>query len=305
MPEPEEFGLPQDLDAEEESPYFRRQKALGVHRRAYRRLRWVPFAALVLLPVGALGCFLGLYALSSPRFAVASSDDVIISGNQVVSRDEILNALGIPVNPMGGSGMNIFRMGLEEKRKQIESLSWVSSATLIRAYPHRLAIRVVERIPVAWANIGGQVRLIDRDGVFLEKPEDGTFDFPILTGMETVDQPAERHLRVALYQEFSRQVEPEMFPSGWVISEVDVADVDDLKALLVLGHESLRVHFGHKEFRERFHTFLILLPEVHKAQTRIDSVDLRYHNQVVVSPVSAPGGNARASAVATSTVPKP
>jgi len=305
MTEPEELGLPEDLAAEEESPYLRRQKALGVHRRAYRRLRWVLFAALVLLPVGALGCFLGLYALSSPRFALASPDDVIVSGNHFVSRDEILSGLGVPAIPMAGSGMNIFRLGLEEKRKQIESLPWVSSAILMRVYPHRLVVHVVERTAVAWANIGGQVKLIDSEGVFLEKPEGAAFDFPVLTGMETVDQPAERRFRVALYQEFSRQVEPEMFLSGWLVSEVDVSDVDDLKALLVLARESLRVHFGHKEFRERFHTFLTLLPEVRKAQTRIDSVDLRYRNQVVVSPASAPAENARAATVATSTVPKP
>jgi len=305
MVEPEELELPEDLEAEEESPYLRRQKALGVHRRAYRRLRWVLSAALVLVPVGALGCFLGLYALSSPRFALTSPDDVIVSGNHFVPRDEILSALGVPAVPMAGPGMNIFRLGLEEKRKQIESLPWVSSAILIRAYPHCLVVRVVERTPVAWANIGGQVRLIDSEGVFLDKPDGGNFDFAVLTGMDTVDQPAERRFRVALYQEFSRQVQPEMFPSGWLVSEVDVSDVDDLKALLVLGRESIRVHFGHKEFRERLHTFLTLLPEVHKAQTRVDSIDLRYRNQVVVSPAAASAENGRASAVATSTKPKP
>ena len=300
MTEIEELGLPEDLEGEEESPYLRRQKALGVHRRAYRRLRWVLFAALVLLPVGALGCFLGLYALSSARFAVASPDDVIISGNHFVSRDEVLSAVGVPAIPMAGSGLNIFRLGLEEKRKQVESLPWVRSATLMRAYPHRLAVHVVERTPVAWANIGGQVKLIDGEGVFLETPEGATFDFPVLAGLETVDQPAERRFRLALYQEFSRQVEPEMFPSGWLVSEVDVSDVDDLKALLVLARDSLRVHFGQKDFRERFHNFLTLLPEVRKAQAKIDSVDLRYRNQVVVSLASAP-----AATVASSAAPKP
>jgi len=47
------------------------------------------------------------------------------------------------------------------------------------------------------------------------------------------------------------------------------------------------------------------LPEVRKAQARIDSVDLRYRNQVVVSPVSVPVENAQAATVASSTAPKP
>jgi cell division protein FtsQ len=217
----------------------------------------------------------------------------------------VLSALGVPANPLTGPGMNIFRLGLEEKRKLIEALPWVNSATLMRAYPHRLGVQIVERTPVAWANVGGQVKLIDEVGEYLEKPEGTTFDFPVLTGLETVDQPSERQFRVALYQEFSREVEPEMFPSGWLVSEVDVSDVDDLKALLVLARDSLRVHFGHKEFRDRFHTFLTLLPEARKAQTRIDSVDLRYRNQVVVSPMSASMENARAATVASSAARRP
>jgi len=305
MAEPEELGLAEDLDAEEESPYLRRQKSLGVQRRTFRRLRWVLFAALVLLPGGALGCLLGLYAFSSPRFALTSPEDVVVTGNHFVSRAEILSAVGVPAMPIAGTGMNIFRLGLEEKRQQVESLPWVRAATLMRAYPHRLAVHIVERTPVAWANIGGQMKLIDSEGVFLEKPEGVTFDFPVLMGLEAVEQPSERRLRVALYQEFSRQVEPEMTPSGWLVSEVDLGDVDNLKVLLVLGRDSLRVHFGQSEFRARFHNFLTLLPEVRKAQARIDSVDLRYHNQVVVSPASAPVENIPATAVAASTAPKP
>jgi cell division septal protein FtsQ len=306
MAEPEELGLVEDLDADEESPYLRRQKALGVQRRTRRRLRWVLFAALVLVPVGALGCFLGLYVLSSPRFALTSPDDVVVTANHFVSRAEILSAVGVPAVATAGRGMNIFRMGLEEKRKQIESLPWVRSATLMRAYPHRLAVHIVERIPVAWANIGGQVKLIDGEGALLDKPEGATFDFPVLMGLDAVEQPAERRLRVALYEEFSQQVEPEMTPSGWLVSEVDLGDVDDLKALLVQAGESLRVHFGQSEFRQRFHNFLTLLPEIRKTQVRIDTVDLRYHNQVVVTPAAAPAENAPATeTVASSATSKP
>jgi cell division protein FtsQ len=291
MAEPMELGLVEDLDADEESPYLRRQKTLGVQRRMRRRLRWVLFAALVLVPVGALGCLLGLYVLSSPRFALTLPADVVVTGNRFVPRAEILSAVGVPAAPIAGRGMNLFRLGLAEKRKLIESLPWVQSATLMRAYPHRLAIHIIERTPVAWANIGGQVKLIDGEGVLLDKPDGATFDFPVLTGLDALEPPAERRLRVALYEEFARQVEPEMAGSGWLVSEVDLGDIDDLKALLVQAGESLQVHFGQSGFRERFHNFLTLWPEVRKTQTRIDTVDLRYHNQVVVMPAAIPAEN--------------
>jgi hypothetical protein len=94
----------------------------------------------------------------------------------------------------------------------------------------------------------------------------------------------ESRTRIALYQNFMRLLGEEISRSGWIVSEVDLADGDDLKALLVQGRETLQVHFGHEDFLERFHTFLALLPELRKSNARIDSVDLRYRNQVVVNP---------------------
>jgi hypothetical protein len=81
-----------------------------------------------------------------------------------------------------------------------------------------------------------------------------------------------------------RQVGEEISHSGWTVSEADLADGDDLKALIVQGRETLQVHFGHEDFLEHFHRFLTVLPELRKSHAPLDSVDLRYRNQVVVNP---------------------
>ena len=81
-----------------------------------------------------------------------------------------------------------------------------------------------------------------------------------------------------------RQLNEEAPRAGWLISEVDLSDADDLKALLVQGAETLQVHFGRKDFLDRFRIFLELLPELRKANTKLDSIDLRFRNQIVVSP---------------------
>jgi cell division septal protein FtsQ len=75
--------------------------------------------------------------------------------------------------------------------------------------------------------------------------------------------------------------------SGWLVSEVDLSDADDLKAVLVEGEDTILVHFGHQDFSERFHDFLALIPEMRASKSRINSVDLRYRNQVVVNPQPA------------------
>jgi cell division protein FtsQ len=184
--------------------------------------------------------------------------------------------------------VSIFRLGLEAKRKQVESLPWVQSATLTRVFPNRLLVRVTERAPVAFVNLGGRVSLVDSDAVVLEKPENATFDFPVLAGLDVATSVEERRARLALYQEFMRQLGDEAPRAGWLISEVDLADPDDLQALLVQGSETLQVHFGNQDFLERFHNFLPLLPELRQGKARLDSVDLRYRNQIVVNPQPHP-----------------
>jgi len=273
------------LEGEEDSPYLRRQKAVTVRRgRVSRRWRWVLFTVAVLIPTGLVGYFLAVFALTSPHFVLNSAEDVVVVGNRFVSREEILNALGMPLSGKAGTGINVFRLSLETRRKQVESIAWVHSATLVRVYPHRLVVQIVERLPVAFVNIAGHVGLVDAEGVMLEKPEAASFDFPMITGLEVSGSLEERRSRLDLYQGFLRDVSEEVARSGWMISEVDLRDAEDLNALMVQGRETLRVHFGHQDFLPRFKNFVALLPELRKSNERLDSVDLRYRNQIVVNP---------------------
>lgn len=280
--------LPEDLEPEEELPYRRRRKGVTVRRRRFasltRLLRWALWVVLVFAPLALAGYLLDTLAAESSLFRLDPAKDVDINGNQFVSREEIVSALGLSPS-VHAVEANIFRLSLDEKRRRVESISWIRSAVLNRVYPHRLVVHVVERTPVAFANVGGRVELVDREGALLEKPEKASFDFPILVGLDSVGGAPERKSCLMLYDEFSRQLAGELPRSGWLISEVDLGDADDLKALLVQGQETILVHFGHEAFGERFHTLLTSLPELRKTNPTIDSVDLRYRNQIVVNPV--------------------
>ena len=285
LTEEERTPLPEGFEGEEESPYFRRQKAVKVRRHHLAwGWRWVLFFTAVVPPVGITSYYLTTFALSSPRFELHSADDVQVTGNQFVSREEVANALGLPLHAGSGPGIKVFHLSLEAQRKQVEAIAWVRSAALTRILPNRLVVHVTERIPVAFTNAGDHLSLVDSDGVLLDKPESAFFDFPVITGLDSNASLDERRTRMALYQDFMRQLAEEISHSGWIVSEADLADSDDLKALLVQGRETLQVHFGHENFLDRFHTFLALLPELRKANAPLDSVDLRYRNQVVVNP---------------------
>ena len=280
--------LPGELEEEEESPFRRRQRAVPVRRGRFARLRrilrWSGFAVLVLLPVSYSGYRLAVFGLNSPRFMLTSGNDIVLEGNQYVSRGEVLNVLGFPSSGKLARGVSIFRLALDEKQKQLESIPWVKSATLTRAYPNHLSVSLVERSPVAFVNIEGRMKLVDVEGVLLDKPEKGTFDFPVLAGLSLGGGQEERVARLGLFQQFSQDIVSDAAASGWLVSEVDLTDADDLRAVLVQGRDTLLVHFGHTNFRERFQNFLTLLPEVRKSNNKIDSIDLRYRNQIVVNP---------------------
>lgn len=286
--------LPDDLDDQEEQPYRRRQRSIEVRRSRFpyrlgRAAGWLLLSAGVLVPLGYGSIHLLGYALASPRFQVNPDEDIVIDGSSFVSREEVLSALGQLHDSSVGGRNNIFLLNLDQARKQVESIPWVRSAIVNRVFPHRLAIRIVERTPVAFVNVGGKLKLVDGDGVLLEKPERANVTFPVLEGMDTPGDAGDRQARIRLYQDFAQQVADEASASGWLVSEVDLSDVDDLKALLVEGRETIQVHFGRNNFKERFRDFLALLPEVRATNTQIDSVDLRYRNQIVVNPRKASG----------------
>lgn len=295
--EQDDLAVPEELDGPEESPYLRRQKTVPMRRaRVSQRLKTALFILGVLIPVGLAGFGLATFALNSPLFVLSSPDDITVAGNHFVTREEVLGALGLPLTGNLREGTNIFRMSLDARRRGVETLPWVRSASVTRVLPHGLAVYVTERTPVAYANVAGRVSLVDDEGMLLEKPDSGAFDFPVVVGLENLAGIDERRARMTLYLEFMRQLGVEAPRAGWMISEVYLADGEDLKALLIHGQQTVQVHFGKKDFLARFQSLLKQLPEIEQSNDKLDSVDLRYHNQIIVTPqtpAAAPGAEKR------------
>ncbi len=280
-------------DAEQESPFRRRKREVVVRRgrvprRFWRVVKWLALTGLIAAPPVFCAYELTDYALTSPRFTLGGPGDIVLVGNRYVKPEDVQEALGIGSR----KAPNILRMSLDEDRRQIESLPWVRSATLARSFPNRLTVQIVERVPIAFLNAGGRVKLVDEEGVVLDKPDGASFAFPVLEGLEAAANPADERARLALYQKFMHEAGDDAYAAGWLISEVNLADSDDVMAVLVQGLETIQVHFGHEEFAARLGNFLRLLPEVKKDHPLVDSVDLRYRDQIVVNPArESPGGS--------------
>lgn len=90
--------------------------------------------------LAALLVFVGLRESADPRFAFTGLG---IAGASHTTAADIDAAAAI------SAGENVWLIDTRAAQRRIESLPWVASATIERSWPNRVAVRVVERTPVA------------------------------------------------------------------------------------------------------------------------------------------------------------
>jgi cell division protein FtsQ len=274
-----------DLDVEEESPFLRAQKRVSVRRaslprRTATRLAWAVLALIILALGGVVVAAAYHYGEHSWRFRVESSDDIEITGLSNVTRSQVIEVMG------GDIGRNVFFVPLAQRRKQLEQIPWVESASVMRFVPNRLRIQIHERTPAAFARVGSRIFLTDASGVLMELPvaSKKKFSFPVVLGMNLGEPQAMRAGRMKIYNRLVTELDSTGAHYSQNLSEVDLSDADDVKVLADDAHGEVLVHLGASDFLERFRIYVSHVQEWRQQFARLDSVDLRYEHQVVVNP---------------------
>ncbi len=275
-----------DLDAEQESPFLRGQKRVSVRRGTIPKktatgLAWTALAICV-----AFFCMAGVAALyhygeHSWRFRVESSDDIDITGIHNVTRAQVMETMG------GDIGRNIFFIPLARRKAQLEQIPWVRSASVMRFAPNRIAVQIVERIPVAFARIGSKIFLIDDIGTPMDLPSGkNKFSFPVILGMNANEPPSTRKARMKIYNDLMSQLDSGGAHYSQDLSEVDLSDLDDVKVLAANADGDVLVHLGSSKYLERYKVYVAHVKEWRQQFDKVDSVDLRYDRQIIVNPDS-------------------
>jgi cell division protein FtsQ len=294
-------AYPQEVLADEEPKYLRRQKPLEIKRRKFGKKAWktylrVAFWSVIALAAAATSYALGHYLLVSPEMALIHSDQVQITGNQYVPRGRVLEIFTADRN------RSVLRIPLNERRRQLETIPWVEQATVRRALPNRIEVEITERTPIAFLREGSDLALVDVHGVILDRPLKGNFHFPVITGMGA-DMPIEdRELRMHMFAGFSQQVESARGGAMDQVSEVDLTEAKDLRATIsglqvtnssggAAGNDAwgnvdapIVVHFGDSDFQSKYLTVLNDIGQWRAAAGRVESVDLRFNGEAVVNP---------------------
>ncbi len=272
-----------DLDVDEESPFLRGQKRVSARRgslprKTASRLLWASVAAVILCAAAIAAAGLYEYGERSWRFRVESSDNIDVSGMQNVTKAQIMEVMGADI------GRNIFFIPLAQQKAQLEQIPWVESASVMRFVPNRLKVEIHERTPVAFARVGPRISLIDAGGTLMELPQKHKYSFPVILGMNPGEPLSTRAPRMKAYNELVQELDSGGARYSQDLSEVDLSDLDNLKVRVNDPAGDVLVELGSSDYLKRYKTYVSHVREWRQQFQKLESVNLRYDNQVIVNP---------------------
>jgi cell division protein FtsQ len=272
-----------DLDVAEESPFLRGQKRVSARRsslprKTASRLLWATVAAAVICLAAIIAAGLYEYGERSWRFRVESSDNIEITGMQNVTKGQIMEVMGADL------GRNIFFVPLAQQKAQLEQIPWVESASVMRFVPNRLKVEIHERTPVAFARVGPRISLIDAGGTLMELPHNHKYSFPVILGMNPGEPLSTRAPRMKAYNELVQDLDAGGAHYSQDLSEVDLSDLENLKVRVNDPAGDVLVELGSSDYLKRYKTYVGHVQEWRQQFQKLESVNLRYDNQVIVNP---------------------
>jgi cell division protein FtsQ len=267
-------------------------------KRAWARgLRYALYSALVLtLGVAALYAYSradqflasdAQFRLAAPAADGGGNPALQIEGVVHASRNAILNAF------TPDYGRSIYLLPLAERRRSLLAIDWVKDASLSRLWPDRVAVRIVERTPVAFIQIpagGGsssfEAALIDADGVILRQPPRARFTLPVLAGIRPQQSQPMRQQRVTM----ALRLLQEIGTLSDQISEIEVSDTDNVNVVQQAEGRAVLLMLGNRNFLARMQNFMSHYAEIHQRLPDAATFDLRLDDRITAVEGGVKGG---------------
>lgn len=279
-----EFDTESSLADTNPENQFRRAERRVVVRRGALPKRTASRIRIALIGMAALSVAAVTYAsvyrygTRSWRFRVESSDDISVRGLDRVTRSQVMEVLA------GDIGRNVFFIPLEQRKRQLEDIPWIESATVMRLLPNRIAVQIQERTPVAFAQINNRIELVDAHGVIMELSRKTHYSFPVVMGLNDSDPLSTRSAQMKIYSRLVSELDAGGLHYSNDLSEVSLDDPEDVKVTVADPAGAVLVHLGNDQFLERFRTYLSHVGGWRQQFQKLESVDLRYDGQIIVNP---------------------
>lgn len=277
-----------ELLGDDEPRYLRRQKPVEIRRKKFSGRSWpfyrrVLFYGVVGIAAASAAWTAGRFLLYGQQVLLIKPEQIEVTGNHIVSREAVL------LQFVHDRGRSVLRVPLDARRSALEEISWVEAATVQRVLPNRIRVELTERTPIAFLRIGTELALIDAHGVILDRPRGEELQFPIVTGLSENMPREERGRRMQMYQAFMKDIELVRSGSTDRVSEVDLANPKDLRAVMTgiasaSDTQALTIHFGSGDFTGKYRMVVENFAQWQASNGRVHSIDLQYAKQVVLNP---------------------
>lgn len=249
--------------------------------RSISRVKLIAMAvAAVFIIGGSIYAFFVVerFLIRDPRFVVGGSE---------AGTDATLKIIGAKHASLGAIetvfasdlGRSLYLVPMEERLTTLRAVDWVRDASVARVWPNNLLIRVSERVPVAFLTLpNSKFGLIDADGVILPRVK-GSFSIPVLAGVRPADPLAKRRDGV---QRMLRAA-AELGPAMQYISEIDVADPENVTVSQSVGGGLLKLMLGDRNFAARYRNFQKNYDQIRTHAPDANVLDLRLEDRVIAA----------------------
>jgi cell division protein FtsQ len=253
------------------------------HVHPGRKRSWLP--SWKRLVIGAAVAVVVVYGVFRAAGVALNADALTINAITIQGANRMAEGDALAILD-GLQGSSMVTADLESWRQKLLDAPWVADAKMRRVFPRTVAVVISEREPLGIGRIQNTNYLIDREGSVIDAfgPKYAEFDLPIIDGLESrADDrdPSEPERRAALagraLSDFQRH--PEL---GRLVSQIKVSNAND--AVVILKDDGVLLHTGDAHFADRVQLYLDLSSRLHEEVPQIDSVDLRFGDNVFVKP---------------------
>lgn len=240
--------------------------------------------------------FTGAVALLSLQWRSNSQiNKISVLGNTSIGRDEILSIARLKDTIVEPNEVNV-----ETIQDRIAKHPEIKKVFVHIDQPSELVIEVIERRPVAILHGENEIRLVDEElETFPFKNADKMYDLPVISGVRFENKPGNikkyntDDMRLALFLILNAYKQSRSTYNN--ISEVSLSDTS--KLIVYLSEDSCPFYFprkfngniSNKDYQDLIINRLVVFENYLKqhldshAENKINYVDLRYSNQVVVN----------------------
>jgi cell division protein FtsQ len=110
------------------------------------------------------------------------------------------------------------------------------------------------------------------------------FSFPVILGMNPGEPLSTRAPRMKIYREMVSELDGGGARYSQDLSEVDLSDLEDVKVRVNDPAGDVQVHLGSSDYLRRYKIYVTHAQAWRQQFQKLESVDLRYDNQIIVNP---------------------